>query len=240
MGDQIKHNNNEFINGLRSGMPIILGYISVGFAFGVIAASGNISPWLAVFISLTNFTSAGQLYGTNLIISNAGYFEIGLGTLIINIRYMVMSLSLSQRVTPGMSLLKRLILAFGITDEIFTVASLQKQDITFQYMSGLIIGPYIGWSFGTLLGAFSTCILTKNIQNSMEIALYAMFIALLFPEVKKSKPIAIVSGISVVCSCAFKWLPLINKLSYGYVIIICTFIAASIGAYVFPREDEVL
>lgn len=238
MVEQIKQTSHEFSSGLKSGMPIILGYLPVSFAFGVMAASENISPWIAVFISLSNFTSAGQFYGTNLIASNGGYIEIGLGTLIINIRYMMMSLSLTQRITQGMPLLRRLLLAFGITDEIFTVASLQKEEVTFNYMMGLILGPYMGWTLGTVFGAFSASLLTEGLQNSMGIALYAMFIALILPEIRRSKAVAAVAAIAVLCSCAFKWLPFINSLSNGYVIIICTFIASGFGAYFFPREDE--
>lgn len=237
MAEQIKQKNHEFIDGFKSGMPIILGYLPVGFAFGVIAAGGNISPWLALFISLTNFTSAGQLYGTNLIVQNAGYIEIAAGTLIINIRYMIMSLSLAQKLSK-VPLLKRLIMAFAITDEIFTVASLRNKEITFGYMMGIFSGPYIGWALGTFLGAYSTSLLAKEIQASMGIALYAMFVALLLPEIKKSRAAAVVTGAAVACSCAFRWLPVINRLSYGYVIIICTFIAAGIGAFFFPKESE--
>lgn len=227
----------EFSQGLKYAAPIILGYLPVGFAFGVVAVKGDINPWIAVLISLSNFTSAGQFAGASLIIIGAPLFEIGLTTFIINIRYILMSLSLGQKITPGMHLLQRSILAFGITDEIFTLASLRSGEISFRYMSGMIIGPYLGWSLGTLMGAFSTSFLPESVQSSMGIALYAMFIALIIPESKKSKAAFVVVGIAVVCSTTFKFTPILNQVSSGYVIIICTIIAAGIGAYLYPREE---
>lgn len=235
-----KREEYQIVEGIKLSAPILLGYIPVGFAFGVVAAKGGIAAWVAVLISLSNFTSAGQFAGANLIISNAPIFEIGLTTFIINIRYILMSLSLTQKIKPGMSLGKRLILAFGITDEIFTLASLQNKEMTFKYMLGLIAAPYFGWAFGTFLGAASTTFLSETVQSSMGIALYAMFIALIIPESKKSKAAAVVVSIAVVCSSIFKWTPYLSQLSSGYVIIICTVAAAGIGAFLFPREDDVL
>lgn len=229
--------NIEFRQGLQYASPIILGYIPVGFAFGVVAVKGDINPWIAVLISLSNFTSAGQFAGASLIMMGAPLFEIGLTTFIINIRYMLMSLSLAQKITPGMPLLHRSALAFGITDEIFTLASLRTGEISFKYMTGMIIGPYMGWSLGTLMGALSTSFLPESVQSSMGIALYAMFIALIIPESKKSKAAFTVVIIAVVSSIIFKYAPILNQVSSGYVIIFCTIIASGIGAYLYPREE---
>jgi predicted branched-subunit amino acid permease len=117
------------------------------------AVSGGLPVWIAVFISMSNLTSAGQFAGTNLILSGAGYLEIALTTFIINIRYMLMSLSLTQRLDLSMSLPKRLLIAFGITDEVFSVASMERGSLSFPYLIGLITGPFLGWSAGTALGA---------------------------------------------------------------------------------------
>ena len=113
-----------FYEGLKSGIPIGLGYLPVSFTFGFLAVSGGLSVWVAVFISLTNLTSAGQFAGTNLILAGAGYFEVALTTFVINLRYMLMSLSLSQKLDEKTGPGARLALAFGITDETFVVSSL--------------------------------------------------------------------------------------------------------------------
>lgn len=233
-----KRSTNEFIKGVNQGFPITLGYIPVAFTFGLMAVNGGIPVWMAILISLTNLTSAGQFVGTGLIIADASLFEITLATFIINIRYMLMSLSLSQKITSGMPLFKRCIMAFGITDEIFTVASLEKQEITFAYMMGLTICPYCGWALGTALGAMITSFLTKALQSSMGIALYAMFIALIIPSAKKSKAALIVVITAVIMSSVLKLLPFMKTVSGGWSIIITTITAAAIGAVLFPREDD--
>lgn len=233
-----KRSMHEFLRGVSQGLPITLGYIPVAFTFGLMAVNGGIPAWMAILISFTNLTSAGQFVGTDLIISNASLFEIGLATFVINIRYMLMSLSLSQRVSSNMSLLKRCVMAFGITDEIFTVASLEKKEITFSYMMGLTLCPYFGWGLGTALGAMITSMLPKALQSSMGIALYAMFIALIVPSAKKSRPALIVVITAVLISSIFKFVPFMKLISGGWSIIITTVIAAAIGAVFFPRKDD--
>lgn len=228
----------EFTQGLQYSAPIILGYLPVGFAFGVVAVKGNINPLIAVLISLSSFTGAGQFAGATLIMMGSPLIEIGITMFIINIRYILMSLSLGQKISPEISLPQRFLIAFGITDEVFTFASLRKGEISFNYMSGMITGPYIGWCLGTFLGSFLTCFLPDRIQSAMGIALYAMFLALIIPESKKSKPAFSVIIIAVICSTFFKYIPTLSQISSGYVIIISSIIASGIGAYLYPREDE--
>lgn len=232
-----KHQLDDFSYGLKQGIPIALGYVPVSFTFGVMAVSGGIPVWIAILISLTNLTSAGQFAGTNLIISGEPLFEIALTTFVINIRYLLMSFSLSQRIAPGTSLLKRCIMSFGVTDEVFTVASLEKQDISFAYMLGLVFCPYWGWALGTSMGAVICSVLPAGIQNSMGIALYAMFIALIVPSSKKSKATMIVALVAITISSLFTWAPYLKRISSGWSIVIATVAACFIGAVLFPRED---
>ena len=175
---------DDYIYGLKKGFPIALGYIPVSFTFGLMAVGGGLPPLTAVLISLTNLTSAGQFAGTNLILEGAGYLEIILATIVINIRYMLMSLSLSQKINPGITSLQRLIFGFGITDETFSIASLENGKLSYSYMIGLITGPILGWTLGTALGAFISSALPPLIGNAMGIALYAMFIAIIVPPAK--------------------------------------------------------
>lgn len=141
-----------FIKGVKHGIPIGVGYLPVSFTFGFLAVSGGLPVWMACLISLTNLTSAGQFAGTNLILAGAGYVEVALTTFVINLRYMLMSLSLSQKLDQTTGTLKRLVLAFGITDETFVVSSLQSGILKASYMLGLISMPILGWNVGTLLG----------------------------------------------------------------------------------------
>lgn len=229
---------DQFVKGLRLGIPIALGYIPVSFTFGMMAVNGGIPVWVAILISLTNLTSAGQFAGTGLIIANASLVEITVTTFVINIRYMLMSLSLSQKITSPMPLYQRALMAFGITDETFAVASLEKSRVSWAYMIGLITCPYWGWALGTALGAVTTSMLPKDLQSAMGIALYAMFIALLVPAAKRSKAALIVVVIAVAMSSAFKWMPYLSTVSAGWSIIMTTIIASSVGALLFPRGEE--
>jgi predicted branched-subunit amino acid permease len=222
--------------GLKDGLPICLGYISVSFAFGMMTSQNGLPIWAALLISMTNLTSAGQVAGTELIISGGLYVEIAVTTFVINLRYMLMSLSLSQKVDESVRGWRRWFLSFGITDEIFAVAMQQKGLINTSYFTGLLLTPYFGWAGGTLLGASAAGLLPLSLRNALGIAIYGMFIAIVIPAAKKAKPVAIVAAIAVAISCLFRFTPGLNRLSAGWVIIICAVIASAFGAARYPTE----
>lgn len=227
-----------FVKGLRDGLPICLGYLSVSFTFGMMVVQNDLPAWIAMMISMTNLTSAGQFAGTELIIQGAMYVEVAITTFVINIRYMLMSLSLSQKVEPKMSTWQRLILSFGVTDEIFAVAMQQKEAVNSRYFAGLILTPYCGWAIGTLLGATATGFLPLSVRTALGIAIYGMFLAILIPPARKSKAILLVIAISVLIRCCFYWIPVLNQLSSGWVIIICAVVASAVVAWRFPAREE--
>lgn len=229
---------NDFQYGLKRGYPIALGYLPVSFTFGLMAVSGGLPVWLTVFISMSNLTSAGQFAGTNLIFNGAGYLEIALTTFIINIRYMLMSLSLTQRLDPKMKLSGRLLIAFGITDETFSVASMEQGRLSFSYLIGLIIGPFFGWSIGTMAGALVCSALPEALGNAMGIALYSMFIAIIIPPATKSRPITFIILISVSVVMILKYVPLFQSVSSGFRVIIATLLGAGLGAILFPIKEQ--
>ncbi|MEG2380266.1 MAG: AzlC family ABC transporter permease [Oscillospiraceae bacterium] len=229
---------NSFSKGIRDGIPIGLGYLSVSFAFGIMAVAGGLPVWTAVAISMTNLTSAGQVAGLGLIFSNGSFFQMALTQLVINMRYALMSLSLSQKLSSKITTADRFGISFGITDEIFAVASTQKGRIGRRYMYGLIVIPFIGWSLGTLIGALAGTIIPSSIQSALGIAIYGMFIAIIVPPSKESFAVLSVILVSVIMGCVFKWVPVINALPSGYAIIICAVIAATVGAIFFPVADE--
>ena len=234
----MKTAREAFLYGWKRGIPIALGYIPVSFTFGFMAVSGGLPAWLVIFISLSNLTSAGQFAGTNLILGGAGFVEIMLTTFVINIRYMLMSLSISQKIEPGVSLAKRMIFAFGITDETFSVASMERGRLSFSYLMGLIAGPIAGWSLGTALGALISKALPESLAMAMGIALYAMFIAIIIPPMKKSKPVIMVVLLSVVITCLLFYIPVFSFISSGFRVIIATITAAAVGARLFPVEEK--
>lgn len=225
----------QFLNGARLGMPIALGYLPVSFSFGMLAVQSGIPAWVAIVISMTNLTSAGQFAGLNIIAAAGGVWEMAVTTFVINIRYMLMSLSLSQKVGK-MSLAKRLITAFGITDEIFAVASTTPVKITFPFMLGLITIPYVGWALGTVLGAFINNLLPTPLADAMGITLYAMFLAIIIPASRKDKNVffVLLSAIALSCIISFA-MPFISS---GWSVIIAAVTASAIGAIFFPHKED--
>lgn len=227
----------DFINGLKGGVPIGLGYLSVSFAFGIMAVSLGFEWWQAVIISMTNLTSAGQLAGINIMANPGLYLDMLLSQLTINVRYSFMSVSLSQKVTPQFCGIKRWILGFFMTDEIFAVASNEKE-VSVKFFSGLTVFPYFGWTIGTLLGSILGNILPTIIMNALCLAIYGMFVAIVAPKAKKNLSLLLVVGISIALSCGFYYLPFLSSISSGLAVCICAIIAAIIGAVFFPAKEE--
>ena len=228
----------EFLDGIRDGIPICLGYFSVSMAFGLTAVMSGVPIWAAVVISLTNLTSAGQFAGMNLIAANGALVEIGLTTLIINIRYFLMSISVSQKVEQKMSMKKRLAVAFGITDEIFAVSMQRDHALTSAYMAGLILTPVLGWTGGTFVGAAATSLMPPVLSNAFGIALYGMFVAIIVPPAKEQKNVLFAVVLAIVASVACKYLPVIKNLSSGWTIILITIVVCVIAAWLFPVEES--
>lgn len=227
---------NEFMEGVRGGIPIALGYLPVSFTFGLIAVSGGLPVWVACLISLTNLTSAGQFAGISLIFAGAGYMEIAMTQLVINLRYMLMSLSLSQKIDKSVTLLQRMIFGFVVTDETFVVGSLREGKLKTPYLMGLISLPVLGWNAGTLLGACVSSVLPAALQNAFGIALYGMFIALIVPTARDSVNVLIIILMAVAMNCVLTYVPLFSFVSSGFRIIISTIFGAGLGAILFPKE----
>ncbi len=226
-----------FREGFADGIPIGLGYLSVSFSFGISAVTKGISSLAATIISMTNLTSAGQVAGLGIIAASGTLLEMALAQLIINMRYALMSLSLSQKLDSGFKTPHRFLAAFGITDEIFAVASGKPKEITPSYMYGLILLPFICWSSGTLLGGIAGSVLPEMLRAALGIAIYGMFIAIFIPPARKSVGVLATVLISAVMSCCLKYIPLFSHVSSGFSIIICTLAASAAGAAFFPVKE---
>ena len=228
----------KFQNGIRDGLPIGLGYLSVSFAFGVQASILGIPFYMSLFISMTNLTSAGQLAGLTVIASLGTFLEIILTQLIINSRYFLMSLTLSQKVDESFSIGQRFFLSAFITDEIFAVASNKRGLVNKKYFFGLVILPYFGWALGTLLGAVAGSSLPLQITSALGIALYAMFIAIIIPPAISVKGVLPCVLIATALSSSFYFIPIFATLPDGFRYIISALISALITAYFFPISNQ--
>jgi len=228
--------SKSFRMGIRHGIPIALGYLSVSFAFGMKAVGDGLTWLQAVLISATNLTSAGQMAGLPLMVGGASLTEMALTQLTINLRYGLMSLSLGRKLDDSMGTLQRLIFSFANTDEIFAVASSRPGKVGKAYLYGLMLTPFLGWTLGTLLGGVAGTLLPAFVRSALGIAIYGMFLAIILPPAREKKPVRFVVALSVALSLCFRYLPGLNRVSSGFVIILCAVISASVGAAVYPEE----
>ena len=227
----------EFFRGVGHGIPICLGYLSVSFGFGILAIKSGLSTFEAVLISMTNLTSAGQVAGVGIIASFGTLTEMALTQFIINLRYALMGISLSQKLDESFTLRHRFLASFGITDEIFAVASSNELPILPIYMYGMILISFIGWTLGTLLGALAGNHLPTVVTDAMGILLYGMFIAIIVPPAKKEKGILFAVILAAVCAVVFRYL--LPFVSSGFAIIISAIVSSIVCATLFPvPEDE--
>ena len=231
-------NWKEYRQGVSGGLPVGLGYFSVSFGFGAMAVSQRIKVLDSVLISASNLTSAGQFAGLTLIVAAAGLWEMILTMIVINSRYALMSLALSQRMGQSIGFWARLPIAFINTDEIFALAMARKEPLTLPFMMGLGTLPILGWTGGTLCGALAGSVLPPSFQAALGVMLYGMFIAIVVPPAKKEKEIFMAVVLSMVLSCLFAWLPALQTVSAGISIVVCTVAAAAICAALFPIPEE--
>ena len=230
--------NLKFKQGVKDGLPIGLGYLSVSVAFGVKASLLQIPIWITVLISMTNLTSAGQLSGIEIIAGAGTIIEIILTQLVINSRYFLMSLTLTQKIDSTFNTKSKLLCSTFITDEIYAVASSRPQKINPKYVYGLALLPYVGWTAGTLIGATLGNFMPTFITSALGIALYAMFIAIVIPPAKKERGILFAVMLSTLISCAFYYIPYLNQISVGFATIISAVLTSLVIAYFFPIKEE--
>ena len=230
--------NLTFKNGLKDGLPISLGYVSVSFAFGVKASLLGVPVLITLLTSLTNLTSAGQLAGIDIVAALGSFMEIILLQLVINSRYVLMSITLTQKTDESFTFGKRLLTAPFITDEIFAMAASKPGKINVKYFSGLALLPYFGWATGTLLGALAGNFLPQSVALALGIALYAMFIAIIVPPATVNPGIFVSIAIAAGVACLFYYLPALKPVSQGFALIIAAVISSLTTAYFFPIKKK--
>ena len=228
----------EYRAGMKAGMPVCIGYFSVSFGFGALAVSQGLSIWYAILISATNLTSAGQFAGLTVIAAGASILEMILTQLVINSRYALMSLALGQRFGPQVGTRKRLVAAFFNTDEVFALGMTRLGKLSTSYFVGAGTVAAIGWIGGTAMGAVAGSLLPQSVRTALGIMLYGMFIAIVVPQARQEKPLLLCMGLALVFSCLFTWVPVLNSVSAGIAIVICTVAAAAICAMLFPVEEK--
>lgn len=231
-------NKTWFQKGLRDGIPIALGYFAVSFTLGITAKNAGLTALQAMLASFTLNASAGEFAGFTLIAAGASYLEVALMEFVANVRYLLMSCALSQKIAPDTPLLHRLLIGYDVTDEIFGISISVPGKLNPYYTFGAIAIAVPGWSIGTYLGVVMGNVLPANIVSALSVGLYGMFIAIIIPPARKSKIIAAVVAFSMAASFAFANLPLISSISSGMRTIILTVAISALAAFLFPVKED--
>lgn len=226
--------NNIFLKGMKDGLPVTLGYLAVSFTLGIAAVKSGLTPFQAFATSALNNTSAGEFAAFSLIGAGVSYMEIALTTLILNMRYILMSCALSQKIDKNTPIVHRFLMAYDVTDEIFGLSIMSEGRLDPKYTYGLIAISAPSWAIGTYLGAVMGSVMPAGVLSAMNLALYGMFIAVIVPPAKKDKTIAVVIAVSMLSSLMFSILPGLREISSGIVVIILTVVISLAAAILFP------
>lgn len=225
-----------FFKGARDGIPIFLGYLSVSFGFGILCINLGLSVATAVGISVTNLTSAGQVAGVGIIAASGTLIEMVLTQIVINLRYSLFAISLSQKLDSSFTTPHRIAASFGITDEIFAVSYAQEGKVKPAYMYGLILTSTFGWVLGTFLGAVLGQVLPASVSAAMGIMLYGMFLAIFIPPARKERGVLVAVVMAALCSILFEYV--LTFVSGGFAVIISALVSAAVCAVLFPVAEE--
>ncbi len=227
-----------FRDGMRDGVPIAAGYFAVAFSLGIAGRNAGLTALQGFVISVLNHASAGEYAGITLIAANATYFEMALTILITNARYLLMSCALSQKFAPETSMLHRIGVGFGITDEIFGITMARPGSVEPAYTYGAMLTAIPCWALGTALGITAGNILPLRVVSALSVALYGMFLAIIIPPARKDKVVAALVALSFAASLAAEYLPLVRELSAGTRVILLTLILSGGAAALFPVKEE--
>ena len=228
----------SFFKGMRDGVPIALGYFAVAFTLGITAGKAGMNALQSSLMSALMLASAGEFAAISMIGSGAGVMEMIVTTVVINMRYLLMSSALSQKVQPNRPFLHRIFMSYAVTDEIFGISMTVpgKLNPFYQYGAASVAGP--GWAIGTFLGTVVGMVLPAPVMSAMSVAIYGMFLAVVVPPARKNKIIAAVVVISMSVSLLFQSIPGLKNISSGFQIILLTVLISAAAAILFPVQEE--
>ena len=230
--------NYTFVRGMRDGIPICLGYFAVSFALGIAGRGVGMNAVQAFVMSLTMVASAGQFAAITLIGAGAGIIEMITTTVVVNLRYLLMSCSLTQKLSPETKLLHRLALSYCMTDEIFGLSISVDGFLRPVYTYGITVISVSGWCLGTVLGVVAGNILPALVTNALGVAMYGMFLAIIIPPAKENHFLGALVAVSMAASGLFSVLPYLRAISSGFRVIILTILIAGIAAVIHPMEES--
>lgn len=236
--NQIKTQKQELLEGMKDGIPIAAGYFAVSFSLGIAAKKAGLSALQGFLASAWNNASAGEYVGFVLIAADASYIELAIMTLITNARYFLMSCALSQKLRPETPIWQRLLLGYDVTDEIFGISVAREGFLNPYYSYGAFIPAIPGWAFGTMFGVIAGNVLPPRLVSALSVALYGMFLAIIIPQSKKDRTVAVLVAVSFAASCLATTLPVISNASDGTRTILLTLVISAAAALFKPVKPE--
>lgn len=232
-------NRSEFLRGMRHGWPIGVGYFGVAFALGIAARNAGFSALQAGVMSAVCTASAGEFAGVTVAAASGTFLEMVLIELVVNARYLLMSCALTQKLSPKLGTLHRMILANFVTDEIFGLSVSVPGTLNPFYSYGVISVSWPGWIAGTVLGVIMGNVLPANVVSALSVGLYGMFLAIIIPPTRTNHVLAGLVPVSMAISWIFTKLndAGILPLSSGNRIILLTVAISLAAAALFPHDD---
>jgi predicted branched-subunit amino acid permease len=231
-------NRKQFTRGLRTGIPISLGYLAVSFTMGITAKNAGLTAFQATLTSLLVNASAGQYAAFTMMAANSGFLELAIMEAVTNARYILMSCALSQKLPSTAKLWQRMTIGFNVNDEIFGMAIAEPDKLNPYYYFGMMAIAMPGWALGTFLGTSVGNILPASAVSALSVGLYGMFLAVIIPASKKSKIILGVVIVSMAASFAMEVIPFFGFITSGTRTILLTVVIASAAAILFPVKEE--
>ncbi|GGJ72094.1 4-azaleucine resistance transporter AzlC [Anoxybacillus voinovskiensis] len=222
-----------FRQGAQAGISIAIGYMPIALTFGLLAKATGLTFLETVMMSMIVFAGASQYIALNLLSLGTGTFEIVLTTFVLNIRHFLMSASLNEKAESD-ELWKKALYAFGITDETFSVAATKEGNVNAAYMFGLIALSYGSWVVNSGIGHLIGASLPQSLQTSMSVALYAMFIGLLVPSLKKQRKTIWLAGLAAIINSVL----LFFHMPKGWAIVVATLVSAVLVQYVVNERER--
>ncbi len=233
-------NRDSFRRGVTDGISVAIGYFAVSFTLGISASRASIKWYQSALMSALNYTSAGQAAAIDIMKESGSVWVLMASTLVINLRYLLMSAALAVRLSPSTGTGKRMLMAAGVTDEIFGLASAQKYPLNPMYNAGAMAVACPGWVLGTALGGIMGEVLPPLLTSSLSLALYAMFLAIIIPPAKENPVIGAAIVLSMLLSLFFDRNELLDRISSGMKVIIITVLVSTLLALFFPLKENTL
>ena len=227
-----QYRKQQFTQGLKAGIPVILGFVPVGIAYAIMAGQAGFTPVRTVLMSLTVFAGASQMMACGMVMQGAGLIAIILATFILNLRHLIMSACVFERMQESSTGL-RLLAALGVTDEGFAIFTTEKEENdTVWFYLGLVLVTYVSWFAGSAVGALALGVLPPRISASLSVSLYAMFIGLLVPNLRGNMRLAVLAAVTACLNTV-----LTRFMAASWALILSTLVCALAGCFFVDLKE---